>query len=154
MDTTDKKLLDIIQTGFPLVSRPYQTLGEMLDLSEAETLARVRALRETGIIRRIGANFQTSELGWHSTLCSAQVPEEKMEAFVNEVNSHPGVTHNYLRRHQRNIWFTYIGPSEQAVQDSLHAITQKTGIEIHNLPALQVFKIKVDFAMRDNADED
>ncbi len=154
MDATDKKLLDIIQTGFPLASRPYQILGEMLDLTEAETLARVRALREAGIIRRIGANFQTAKLGWHSTLCSAQVPQDRLEAFVSEVNSHPGVTHNYLRRHQRNVWFTYIGPSKQAVEDSLRAITQKTGIEIHNLPALQLFKIKVDFSMRDDDNED
>ncbi len=153
MDILDKKLLDIIQTGFPIASRPYAVLGEMLELTEAETLARVRALQEAGIIRRIGANFQTAKLGWHSTLCAAKVPSEKLKAFTAEVNSHAGVTHNYLRKHDHNVWFTYIGQSEEAVQAALKEITRKTGIAILNLPALQVFKIKVDFSMQDENGE-
>ena len=153
MNILDKKLLDIIQTGFPIVPRPYAVLGEMLELTEAETLARVRALQESGIIRRIGANFQTAKLGWHSTLCAAKVPPEKLEIFNAEVNSHAGVTHNYLRTHDHNVWFTYIGQSKKTVQTALLEITKKTGITILNLPALQVFKIKVDFSMQDENEE-
>jgi len=147
MDKIDKKILDIIQTDFPLVPRPYAKVGEMVGLTEAETLARVRALKEKGVIRRIGGNFQSRKLGWHSTLCAASVPEEKLAEFVAEVNKHPGVTHNYLRNHRQNVWFTYIGPSKEFVQQALKDITQKTGIEILNLPARKMFKIKVDFPM-------
>lgn len=149
MDAIDKKILDMIQTGFPLDSRPYRVIGEQVGLTEAETLARVRALTEKGVIRRIGANFQSRKLGWRSTLCAASVPEDKLEEFVAEVNSHPGVTHNYLREHDQNVWFTYIGPSWENVVETLDSITTKTGIPILNLPAEQMFKIKVDFQMDD-----
>jgi DNA-binding Lrp family transcriptional regulator len=151
MDTLDKKLLDIIQSDFPLQARPYAVLGEKLGLTEAEVLARVRALKGKNIIRRIGANFQSRKLGWHSTLCAAHVPEERLEAFVAEVNRHPGVTHNYLRRHRFNVWFTFIGESKEAVAEALAGMTAATGIPILNLPASKMFKIKVDFPMDDNA---
>ncbi|MBF0481314.1 MAG: AsnC family transcriptional regulator [Desulfovibrionaceae bacterium] len=148
MDMIDKAILDIIQSHYPLVSRPYAAIGERLGLTEAETLARVRALTGSGVIRRIGANFPSRGIGWHSTLCAAKVPADKLDAFVAEVNSHPGVTHNYRREHEFNIWFTFIGESAQAVQDTLAAITAKTGVPILYLPALKTYKIKVDFAMQ------
>lgn len=147
----DKQILDIIQTDFPLTSRPYAHIGARIGLTEAETLSRVRVLRQRGVIRRLGANFQSARLGWHSTLCAASVPEDRIEEFVAEVNSHPGVTHNYLRRHRQNVWFTYIGPSREFVRDALQEITRKTGIEILNLPAVNMFKIKVDFPMQEKS---
>jgi DNA-binding Lrp family transcriptional regulator len=147
MDSLDKKILDVIQSDFPLESRPYAVVGEKLGLTEAETLARVRALREKGIIRRLGGNFQSKAIGWRSTLCAAKVPEEKFEEFVAEVNKRPGVTHNYIREHEFNVWFTFIGPSWEDVCATLKDITEKTGIEILNLPAEKMFKIKVDFQM-------
>lgn len=149
LDSIDKKLLDIIQTDFPITQRPYATLGEQLGITEAEALARVRALKESKIIRRLGANFQSAKLGFRSTLCAAKVPPEKMESFVAEVNSHTGVTHNYLRKHAYNVWFTYIGASWEQVCDTLAGITRKTGIEILNLPATKLYKIRVDFQMGD-----
>ncbi|WP_027184339.1 AsnC family transcriptional regulator [Desulfovibrio inopinatus] len=148
MDRLDRKILDIIQSHFPLTSRPYADVGRQIGLTEAEVLARVRALKQQGVIRRIGGNFQSRKLGWHSTLCAAQVPEEKIDAFVTEVNAHPGVTHNYLRRHRLNIWFTFIGPSPEYVAQELAAITKATGISILNLPASRMYKIKVDFSMK------
>lgn len=150
MDDLDKRLLDIIQTDFPLEPRPYAVLGERLGLTEAETLARVRALRGQGIIRRVGANFQSAKLGFRSTLCAAKVPPEKLEAFVAEVNSYPGTTHNYLRAHAYNVWFTYIGPSWEAVTLALQTLTKRTGVEVLNLPASRLYKIRVDFAMKEN----
>jgi len=147
MDATDKRILDIIQTGFPIAPRPYEAIGREVGLTEAETLARVRALRERGIIRRIGANFQSAKIGFKSTLCAASVPPEKFDAFTRAVNDHPGVTHNYLRDHALNIWFTMIGPSREAIAEGLAAITAQTGVSILNLPADRLFKIRVDFAM-------
>lgn len=147
MDATDKRILDIIQTGFPIASRPYAAIGREVGLTEAETLARIRALKGKGIIRRIGANFQSAKIGFFSTLCAAAAPPEKLDAFVAAVNAHPGVTHNYLRQHALNIWFTMIGPSREEIAASLAAITEATGIPILNLPADRLFKIRVDFAM-------
>ena len=147
LSATDKKILDIIQTDFPIDPSPYATVGRMVGLTQAETLARVRSLKQKGVRRRIGGNFNSRQLGWHSTLCAAAVPEEKLQDFITEVNQHPGVTHNYLRRHRNNVWFTYIGPSKEKVQESLQQITAVTGIEILNLPARNMFKIKVDFPM-------
>ncbi len=149
MDSLDKRLLDIIQTDFPLEPRPYAVLGARLELTEAEVLARVRALRAQGLIRRIGANFQSSKLGFRSTLCAAKVPAEKLEAFTAEVNRRPGATHNYLRDHAYNVWFTFIGPSWDEVCAELKDISEHTGVEILNLPAERLYKIRVDFPMDD-----
>lgn len=151
MDAHDRKILDIIQSGFPIASRPYAEVGRQIGLTEAEVLARVRALKGKGVIRRMGANFSSVNLGWQSTLCAARVPEEQVESFVAEVNSHSGVTHNYLRQHSYNVWFTVIAPSMADVRVTLAAITTATGISILNLPAEVLFKIKVDFAMEDSA---
>lgn len=149
MDALDKQILDVIQSGFPLESRPYAVVGARLGLTETETLARVRALRQRGIIRRLGANFQSKALGWRSTLCAARVPEEKFEQFVAAVNKHPGVTHNYLRKHEFNVWFTFIGPSWEQVEKTLASISEETGVAILNLPAKRMYKIRVDFKMED-----
>lgn len=147
LDELDKKLLSVIQSGFPLEPRPYAVLGESLGISEDEALGRVRDLREKKLIRRMGANFQSAKLGFRSTLCAAKVPEDKLELFISEVNRRPGVTHNYLRNHAYNVWFTVIAPSWEATLKELAEITAATGIDILNLPATRVYKIKVDFKL-------
>lgn len=147
MDATDRAILSMIQSSFPIEPRPYAVIGKETGISEQEALERVRSLKKRKIIRRLGANFQSAKLGFRSTLCAAKVPEESMKAFVAEVNSHTGITHNYLRDHEYNIWFTCIGPSWEAVCELLDTITQKTGIPILNLPARRMYKIKVDFKM-------
>lgn len=149
LSVLDKRLLDIIQSNFPLTSRPYAEIGSQLGLTEAETLAHVRALRQRGLIRRLGANFQSAKLGFRSTLCAARVPPEKLEAFTAEINAHAGITHNYLRDHSYNVWFSYIGPSWDEVCATLEAISERTGIAILNLPATRLYKIRVDFPMEE-----
>ena len=150
LNTIDRKVLTIIQSGFPLAPRPYEIIGEQVGITEAEALAGVRSLKERKIIRRLGANFNSKGLGWRSTLCAAKVPEDKLESFIGEVNSHTGVTHNYLRDHDFNVWFTFIGPSWDAVVQALEGITKKTGIEILSLPATALYKIKVDFDLNNS----
>ncbi|MDR2727371.1 MAG: AsnC family transcriptional regulator [Deltaproteobacteria bacterium] len=148
LDHADRRLLDIIQTDFPLAARPYAVLGAALGLDEEETLERVRDLRRRGIIRRIGANFQSARLGFVSTLCAAKVSPENFDAFVATINAHPGVTHNYLREHSYNVWFTLIAPDQNAIRDTLAAITARTGVAVLNLPASRMYKIRVDFPMQ------
>ena len=146
MDETDKRILNEIQSDFPITPRPFHEVGVRLDLSEHEVLERVRGLKEEGIIRRIGGNFHSKGLNFTSTLCAAKVPEEKIEHFVEVVNRYPGVTHNYLRNHAFNIWFTFIARDMASIEDALVEISKETGVEeIYNLPAVKTFKIKVDF---------
>ncbi|OIQ51282.1 DNA-binding transcriptional regulator AsnC [Pseudodesulfovibrio hydrargyri] len=147
MDAYDKQILDIIQSHFPLASRPYEEVGKQVGLTEAEVLERVRAMKASGLIRRMGANFSSQSLGWQSTLCAASVPEDRLDAFVAEVNRHDGVTHNYLRENEFNVWFALIAPDMDAVEEILASITEATGIKVLNLPADKLFKIKVDFKM-------
>lgn len=147
LDAVDRRILAIIQSGFPLSPHPYAVIGSEVGLTEAEALAHVRALKKQGLIRRIGANFQSSKLGFRSTLCSACVPNDKLDEFVAEVNKHTEVTHNYLRNHHYNVWFTCIASSWEAVCSLLSGITRETGISINNLPATRLYKIKVDFPM-------
>jgi len=148
MDDIDRDILNIIQSGFPVKSKPFMEIGKSLDLTEKEVIARIKSLKTEGIIRRIGGNFVSKKLGFTSTLCAAKVPENKIEEFVKKVNSYKGVTHNYLRNHDYNIWFTFIAPSMDDINLSLQEISATTNVrDILNLPAVNMFKIKVDFTV-------
>ncbi len=147
MDGIDRRILDIIQTQFPLSPTPFKEVGERLGIGEEEVIERIKALKEKGIIRRIGATFEPRKLGFTSTLCAASVPEERIEEFVAVVNSYPGVTHNYERDHDYNIWFTLIGRSKEEIERSIAEIEERTGIRgIKNLPTIRRFKINVSFS--------
>ncbi len=103
-------------------------------------------MAQGGIIRRIGANFNSRKLGFTSTLCAARVPVERISEFVEKVNQYPGVTHNYEREGDFNIWFTFIAESQEIIESALKEIKNKTGIEeLISLPAVNIFKIRVDF---------
>lgn len=146
MDNTDKAILNRIQSNFPVSPRPFLDIASELHLSEDETILRIQRLKSAGIIRRIGGNFVPGKLGYVSTLCAASVPEDAIESFANVVNSYPGVTHNYVRENDYNVWFTFIAPSMALIRRYLEEISLKTGISnILNLPATQVFKIKAHF---------
>ena len=146
MDEVDKTILNEIQSSFPITSRPYRDLGSRIGISEDEVLDRIRRLKKEGIIRRIGGNFHSRHLNFTSTLCAAKVPEKKIDHFVSIVNRYPGVTHNYLRNHGYNVWFTFIAQDMAQIDRALKAVREETGIsEILSLPAVTLFKIKVDF---------
>ncbi len=145
-DQTSKNILNRIQADFPIHPRPYKILAEELGLSEDQLINEIEQMKQEVIIRRIGGNFSPDRLGFYSTLCAARVDADKIELFASTVNSFSGVTHNYQRDHQYNIWFTFIAPSIQEIEESLEIISQKTGVtEILNLPATHVFKIAANF---------
>ena len=146
LDEMDRMILNEIQSHFPIEARPYQVLGEKLGCSEEEVLQRVQDLKDREVIRRIGANCNSRKLGYTSTLCAAKVPSRLMARFVEVVNSYTGVTHNYRRDHDYNIWFTLIAPSEEKIERILREIVELTGVgEVMSLPAERLFKIQVDF---------
>ncbi len=146
LDSVDKSILNRIQSDFPITSRPYQAIALELGLSEQQVLERVGALKTNGVIRRIGGNFVPHKVGFVSTLCAAKVPEDQIDAFAAVVNRYTGVTHNYQRENEFNVWFTFIAPSRKAIENNLKQISQETGVEtILNLPATKVFKIRAEF---------
>ncbi|MEE9120789.1 MAG: AsnC family transcriptional regulator [Syntrophobacteria bacterium] len=146
LDEMDRMILNEIQSHFPIEARPYRVLGEKLGCSEEEVLQRVQDLKDREVIRRIGANCNSRKLGYTSTLCAAKVPSRLMARFVEVVNSYMGVTHNYRRDHDYNIWFTLIAPSEEKIERIVREIIELTGVgEVINLPAERLFKIQVDF---------
>jgi siroheme decarboxylase len=145
---TDKAILNLIQLDFPIDARPFRVLAQKLDLSEEELIARIQAMKDLQVIRRIGGNFSPDRLGYYSTLCTAKVPEEKIDLFTRTVNTYAGVTHNYMRDHEFNIWFTFIAPSRDQIAESLEEISRQTGVSpILNLPATRVFKISANFKL-------
>lgn len=146
LDAVDKTILNRIQSDFPIDPEPYQTIARDLGLQAAQILDRVRALKAAGVIRRIGGNLVPRRIGFVSTLCAARVPAEKIDGFARVVNRYPGVTHNYQRDHDYNIWFTFIAPSREEIRRNLKQIEKETGVvPILNLPATDVFKIRAEF---------
>ena len=148
MDAVDKKILNILQTRFPIVPEPFDVVGAELGVSGDEVLERVKRLKDNGVIRRLGAVFDSRKLGYVSTLCAARVPGEKIRAFVEVVNGYPGVTHNYRRSHEYNVWFTFIAPDPDALEKALAEIRQRTGItDVISMPAVRTYKINATFEL-------
>ena len=146
MDADDRRLLNRIQSDFPVTAQPYRTIGQELGMRETEVIERVRRLKAAGLIRRIGGNFSPEKLGFVSTLCAARVPADEVDRFAAVVNRYSGVTHNYLRENSYNVWFTFIAPSMAEIEANLAAIREATGVKaIMNLPATRVFKIRAKF---------
>lgn len=146
MNDLRKKLLNRIQSGFPIVSRPYLALADEFGCSEADLIAEVRKLKEEGVIRRLGAAFASHKLGYSSTLVAMKAPQGRVDEVAAVINEYPNVTHNYLREHEYNIWFTLITPEKDDIERILKEISRKTGItEIKDLPASRLFKIRVQF---------
>lgn len=146
MNDIDKKLLNVIQSDFPITKRPYKDLGALLDCSEDEIIERTGRLKKKGIIRRIKGNFDSKRLGFATTLCAAKVTDDRINRFVEAINKYPEVTHNYLRGHYYNIWFTFVAPNMKMIDRYIEEIIEYTGVtEILNLPAVRTFKILVDF---------
>jgi len=146
MDATDKKILNILQTEFPLEEQPFLVIAGRCGISEEEALARIQKMKDKGIIRRIGAVFDGAKLGRVSTLCAARVPEDKIDVFVQIVNAHKGVTHNYRRKHDYNIWFTVSAATAEELTAFLRDVREKTGVtDILDMRAVKTFKINASF---------
>lgn len=145
LDETDRQLLNLIQTDFPLEERPYDTLGARLGIAADEAFSRVRALVESGVIRRIGPSFDSRRLGHVSALVAARVPSHRLEEVARAINAYPEVTHNYARRHDYNLWFTLVCESLSRLESVVERIKAEANIsDMHVLPAERTFKIRVD----------
>lgn len=144
-DDLDRKILDLLQNEFPLTVQPYLDLAQRVGINESEVLERIRAMKACGLIRRIGGIWDSRRLGFYSTLCAVSVPEDRIPEAAQIINNLPGVTHNYLRDHEYNMWFTLTSPSIEDSQATLRQLEQNLDLTIFSMPTEKVYKIKVSF---------
>jgi DNA-binding Lrp family transcriptional regulator len=150
LDDLDRKLLNLMQGSFPLEPRPYASVAAAAAITEAEVLARVERLLAERIIRQVTPIYDTRALGYESMLVAAKVDAEHPWGPARIVNSHPGVSHNYLRNHEFNMWFTIAVERDSilGLDGTLDVLAELTGAEsIRQLPTLKLFKIRMDLEM-------
>ncbi len=154
LDAIDKTLLNEIQWVFPLVDRPYLEIAKRHEISEEDVMRRISVLKEMGIIRQINAIFDTRRLGYKSALIAFAVKPEKLDHVAEKVNKHPGVSHNYERNHEYNMWFTLAVPPGSDMKRDLYKMASFEGVIKHRvLPTLKLYKIGVRLDMV-NKDQD
>jgi siroheme decarboxylase len=150
LDDVDKRLLNLLQGSFPLAPRPFAGVAEAAGLSEDEVLARTGRLIEERIIRHVTPIFDTRALGYRSMLVAAKVDPENPHRAAKVINGHPGVSHNYLRNHDFNLWFTIaVEPdSRLGLDGTLEVLAAEAGASsMRQLPTLRLFKIRMDLEM-------
>jgi siroheme decarboxylase len=155
LDELDKRLLNLMQGSFPLAPRPYAEVAQLAEITEDEALSRVDRLLRERIIRQVTPIFDTRVLGYKSMLVAASVDPENPHRAAAIINSHPGVSHNYLRNHDFNMWFTIaVEPdSKLGLDGTLDVLQRETGAEsIRQLPTLRLFKIRMDLEMEEGTE--
>jgi DNA-binding Lrp family transcriptional regulator len=155
LDETDKKLLNLMQGSFELCARPFAHVAQLAGIPEAEVMQRVQRLLDGRIIREITPIFDTRALGYSSMLVAAKVDPEFPHRAAQFINTHPGVTHNYLRDHDFNLWFTLATEPGSALglDGTIDVIKAKTGAHsVRQLPTLKLFKIRMDLEMEKGTD--
>jgi DNA-binding Lrp family transcriptional regulator len=156
LDDFDKRLLNEMQGAFPIEPRPYAAVARALEVPEERVLARVQELLDQRIIRQVTPIYDTRALGYGSMLVAAKVDPEHPWRAAAIVNSHPGVSHNYLRNHDFNMWFTIAVEEDSplGLDGTLEVLGQLTGAEsIRQLPTLKLFKIRMDLELVGGTDE-
>ena len=149
-DQTDLAILNALQDDLPLVSRPWKTIADRLNITETETICRMKNLEEAGIIRGISPVLESRSLGLHAaTLVALHVPEERLDEIAAVISSYAEVSHNFQRDHYYSLWFTIAAQNEESIQKVLHEILQQTGIpasDVLDLPTTKKIKINVRFS--------
>jgi siroheme decarboxylase len=156
LDDFDRRLLNAMQGAFPIEPRPYAAVARALGVPEERVLGRVQELIDDRIIRQVTPIYDTRALGYGSMLVAARVDPEHPWRAAKIINSHPGVSHNYLRNHAFNMWFTIAveEDSKLGLQGTLDVIQELTGAEsIRQLPTLKLFKIRMDLEMEGGTDQ-
>ena len=148
LDEATRRLLELLQEAFPLVEQPYEALGAQLGLSEEDTLARLSEAKTAGIIRQICAIYDTKALGYSSALVAMRLPDDRLADGAEVINSHPGVSHNYRRDHEFNMWFTVAMPPGHDLDTVIERLHVLSGSEsTRPMPTLKLFKIGVTLDM-------
>ncbi len=140
------EILSRVQKAFPLTPRPFEAIANELGIAEDEVLSVLNEQKEAGIIRQTSAIFDTKRLGYKSSLVAFEVDENDIDKAVAILNAHPGISHNYERNHDFNIWFTIaIEPqSDYTLEETVARLAELSGAkDFIILPTLKLFKINV-----------
>jgi DNA-binding Lrp family transcriptional regulator len=143
IDQRDRELLNALQEEVPLASTPFAIIGQQIEMSEKEVIKRTERLKRDGIIRQLGAHFDMRSLGYRSSLVAARVQEERVEQAAGIISAHPGVTQNYRRNHELNLWYTIaVGPTSRlGLEKTIELLGEEAGCEIvRPLPTLKLYK--------------
>lgn len=139
LDALDRRLINTLQEGFPLVDEPWQVVAEALGSTAEEVLERVRRLRETGVLTRFGPMFQIERLGGRFVLAALAVPEERFDEVTAAVNALPEVAHNYRRSHRINMWFVLATEKPEGIAEAIAKIEAATGLTVFAFPKRREF---------------
>lgn len=143
MDQRDRELLGALQGEIPLVSTPYAFIGQSLDMSEKEVIKRAERLHREGVIRTLAPQFDARALGYRSCLVAARVAPDRIDEAAAVINAHPGVTQNYRRNNDLNLWFTlFVSPeSKLGLERTIDILAREAGCEtVRPLPTLKLYK--------------
>jgi siroheme decarboxylase len=155
LDDLDRRLLNLMQGSFPIARRPYARVAELSGVDQGEVMSRVQRLLDKRIIRQVTPIFDTRALGYSSMLVAAKVDPQHPHRAAQVINEHPGVSHNYLRNHEFNLWFTIATEpdSKLGLQGTLEVLAREAGAEsVRQLPTLKLFKIRMDLEMEGDTD--
>jgi siroheme decarboxylase len=147
----DRRILEVLQQEFPLSARPFEVLAERVGIEPDLLWHRVEALLDRGVIRRLGASFDSGRLGFRSTLAAVRVRPELVDRAAQAMGRHAEVTHCYLRDHEFNVWFTIIAVDEERIETLLQEIRTELSLDasdILNLPRKRTFKLDARFETR------
>jgi DNA-binding Lrp family transcriptional regulator len=156
LDDLERKLLNLMQGKFPLIPRPYAAVAEQAGIPEEQAIAMVQQLLKDRIIRQVTPIYDTRALGYGSMLVAAKVDAEHPWRAAKAINEHPGVSHNYLRNHDFNMWFTIAveEDSKLGLDGTLEILAKEAGAEsVRQLPTLTLFKIRMDLEMEGGTQE-
>ena len=154
IDPIDAKLLDILQTNFPITSRPFAAIARRLDITAEDVIKRIKRLKSERIIRQISAIFDSRALGYSSTLVAFKVEPQSLDCVAEPVSSHSGVSHCYSRDNDYNLWFTItVGPDKDIAAEVEALAGDKSVLSYILLPSIRLFKIGVFFSMSDASPE-
>lgn len=148
MDKIDGKIIKELQDDFPLSERPYKIIAERLNISEDELWGKIQQMLDKGIIRRMGASFDSNKLGFRSTLAAVSVDPELVDHAAIVIGQYYEVTHSYLRNDEFNIWFTLIAIDNDRIETILEQIRNDLNLgkeKVLNLPMKQLFKLDARF---------
>lgn len=134
LDVADRALINALQGGFPLSDQPYRAIGEMLEMSEAEVLRRLRDLLDRKVLTRFGPMFQIERVGGAFVLAALKVPEADFDHVAAAVNALPEVAHNYRREHSLNMWFVLATETPAGIPAAIEKIEAATGLPVFAFP--------------------
>jgi siroheme decarboxylase len=155
LDEVDRRLLNLMQGSFPIARQPYRRVAELGELLEQDAMSRVQRLLDKRIIRQVTPIFDTRALGYSSMLVAAKVDPEYPHRAAQVINEHPGVSHNYLRNHEFNLWFTIATEPDSTLglEGTLEVLADQAGAEsVRQLPTRKLFKIRMDLEMEGDTD--